>query len=448
MSRPGEFIVKERKLRVHPVGGNSEKYHGVVRELPRVDLDRTNSSFNSSFNRSQTMVEPNLPPSLYLEELIKKNKMTVMLFFVILSIICVSAQIIPGSLEKPVEIQTIIKENIVPDFSPMEKRIEELKEMVAAISKKQVEAELLITDNHSSLDSLGEMITDLSERPDPSPVTTAPTAGYVLPAKIEDKLSEVDFEKIERSILDAMGEKLENLEERMKDNLDEFEERSNTFLAEVLELAKQPHIKEFASSDCASSSDENIPFLQNLLEEKLRRFDADRTGMADFALESAGAEIIHDLTSKGLSSTSPILSIWKMPLLYQTMSPRIALTPGVHPGNCFAYNGDSGTLGIKLSQPIIVQNVTIQHIPKETAPLGHIESAPRGFEFIHVGSTGSESLGTWEFDQGGRPIQTFQIKGNAKVSRAVQFQFTSNWGAEHTCIYRVRVHGSLSHMLV
>jgi len=28
------------------------------------------------------------------------------------------------------------------------------------------------------------------------------------------------------------------------------------------------------------------------MEEKLWQFDADRTGMADFALESAGAEII------------------------------------------------------------------------------------------------------------------------------------------------------------
>ena len=59
-----------------------------------------------------------------------------------------------------------------------------------------------------------------------------------------------------------------------------------------------------------------------------------------------------------------MLSIWKVPLLYQKMSPRIAITPGALPGTCFAFEGGSGTLGIKLSQPIVVQNVTLQHIPK------------------------------------------------------------------------------------
>ena len=38
-----------------------------------------------------------------------------------------------------------------------------------------------------------------------------------------------------------------------------------------------------------------LPDIGQILEEKLWQFDADRTGMADFALESAGAEIIPGL---------------------------------------------------------------------------------------------------------------------------------------------------------
>ena len=157
-----------------------------------------------------------------------------------------------------------------------------------------------------------------------------------------------------------------------------------------------------------------------------------------------------------------MLSVWKVPLLYQTMSPRIAITPGASPGTCFAFEGDSGTLGIKLSQPIVVQNVTLQHIPKvrysyiavcsqlfqETSPVGHIESAPRSFELISINGRSEETLGVFEFSDAGKPIQTFQIKQNALVSAAVKFKFNSNWGAPHTCIYRTRVHGSLSHNLV
>jgi len=185
-----------------------------------------------------------------------------------------------------------------------------------------------------------------------------------------------------------------------------------------------------------------LPDIGQILEEKLWQFDADRTGMADFALESAGAEIIPEHTSQGRKSN------------YQKMSPRIAITPGALPGTCFAFEGGSGTLGIKLSQPIVVQNVTLQHIPKildamvHFSPLGHIESAPRSFELFSISGRYEESLGVFEFSDTGKPIQTFVVKENALVSVAVKFKFNSNWGAAHTCIYRTRVHGSLSHNLV
>jgi len=65
-----------------------------------------------------------------------------------------------------------------------------------------------------------------------------------------------------------------------------------------------------------------------------------------------------------MKNYSPMLSIWKFPVFFQKMSPRIAITPGASPGSCFAFEGGSGTLGIKLSQLIVVQNITLQHIPK------------------------------------------------------------------------------------
>ena len=59
-----------------------------------------------------------------------------------------------------------------------------------------------------------------------------------------------------------------------------------------------------------------------------------------------------------------MISIWKWPLFYQTMSPRLAIQPQVHPGNCFAFSGSAGNLAVKLSRPITIQNVTIEHIPQ------------------------------------------------------------------------------------
>ena len=77
--------------------------------------------------------------------------------------------------------------------------------------------------------------------------------------------------------------------------------------------------------------------MQNFVQEKFEKYESDKTGMADYALESAGAEIISSLTTSGLSSGSAMVKIWNFPIYYQTMSPRIAIQPDVYPGNCFAF---------------------------------------------------------------------------------------------------------------
>ena len=91
---------------------------------------------------------------------------------------------------------------------------------------------------------------------------------------------------------------------------------------------------------------------------------ADKTGMADYALESSGGEIVPEWTSRGLMTSYPLLKVWDVPLFYQTLSPRLAIQPQVNPGNCFGYNGNEGSIGIKLSRDILVSAVTIEHIPK------------------------------------------------------------------------------------
>ena len=86
--------------------------------------------------------------------------------------------------------------------------------------------------------------------------------------------------------------------------------------------------------------------------------------MADYALESAGAEVLEKWTTPGIPTGNALMKIWNMPIFYQTMSPRLALQPNVHPGNCFAFAGDTGFLTVKLARPIYPTNFTIEHIPK------------------------------------------------------------------------------------
>ena len=127
------------------------------------------------------------------------------------------------------------------------------------------------------------------------------------------------------------------------------------------------------------------------------------------------------------------------------MSARVALQPDVNPGNCFAFGGGDGTLGIKLSHAIVIQNVTIEHIPKEISISGSIDSAPKDFIVYGLRSnpTGLNQieLGSFRFDMDGQPTQTFIVE-NSKIFYGAMFHFQTNWGNEHhTCIYRVRVHG-------
>ena len=87
---------------------------------------------------------------------------------------------------------------------------------------------------------------------------------------------------------------------------------------------------------------------------------------------------------------------------------------------------------------------------------GNIDSAPRDFVIFGINANDKVELGRFRYKVNGLPIQTFAVS-NGKfmfeqkkcqrefediVYSTVQFEFTSNWGAEHTCIYRLRVHGA------
>lgn len=174
-----------------------------------------------------------------------------------------------------------------------------------------------------------------------------------------------------------------------------------------------------------------------------QNFKPDKTGMADFALESAGGEIVSDWTSKGLMTSYPLLKVWDIPLFYQTLSPRLAIQPQVHPGNCFGFNGAHGSIGVKLSRPIIVKAVTIEHIPRQLAPDNDISSAPRNMTLNGFDGMDFVRLANFEFgaDQPSVTVQTFSFR-NEKVFGKVKLDIASNWGnKDYTCVYRIRIHG-------
>ena len=119
-------------------------------------------------------------------------------------------------------------------------------------------------------------------------------------------------------------------------------------------------------------------------------------------------------------------------------------------GSCWPFSGSGGVLGIKITHQILLQNITIDHVPNELTDDGSRSSAPKDFivRGISVIEEKGIELGTFSFQKDSLfPFQTFTIPNSSQNTKysVYQLEFLSNHGHINlTCIYRVRLHGSLS----
>lgn len=51
-------------------------------------------------------------------------------------------------------------------------------------------------------------------------------------------------------------------------------------------------------------------------------------------------------------------------------------------GECWAFRGTRGKIEIKLAYSVIIDKVTLEHIPKSLSPTGNINSAPKSFNVL------------------------------------------------------------------
>ncbi|XP_075891249.1 uncharacterized protein LOC142894027 isoform X2 [Nelusetta ayraudi] len=184
-----------------------------------------------------------------------------------------------------------------------------------------------------------------------------------------------------------------------------------------------------------------------MVEDALRRFSQDRTGLPDYALESGGGSIISTRCSETFETKAALLSLFGVPLWYFSQSPRAVIQPDVHPGNCWAFKGSNGFLVIRLSMRIVVTAVSLEHIPKALAPSGTLLSAPRDFSVYgleDVSEEAGELLGTFTYEEDGEALQTFAVmEASQRSFQILELQVLTNWGhPDYTCMYRVRVHGT------
>ncbi|KAG7460148.1 hypothetical protein MATL_G00218140 [Megalops atlanticus] len=216
-----------------------------------------------------------------------------------------------------------------------------------------------------------------------------------------------------------------------------------------LERSKQPPCAQAVTQTVvqatgdAGMSEEQV---QLIVQNALKLYAQDRTGLVDYALESGGGSILSTRCSETYETKTALMSLFGVPLWYFSQSPRVVIQPDVYPGNCWAFKGSQGYLVIRLSMSVVPTAFCLEHIPKALSPTGNISSAPRQFTVYGLDDEYQDEgklLGRYTYQDDGESLQTFPVtEENDKAYQIIEMRVLSNWGhPEYTCLYRFRVHG-------
>ncbi|KAG8557997.1 hypothetical protein GDO81_016809 [Engystomops pustulosus] len=183
-----------------------------------------------------------------------------------------------------------------------------------------------------------------------------------------------------------------------------------------------------------------------IVNNALKLYSQDRTGMVDFALESGGGSILGTRCTETYETKTALVSLFGIPLWYLSQSPRVVIQPDMYPGNCWAFKGAQGYLVVRLSMEIFPTAFSLEHIPKSLSPTGNITSAPKDFAIYGLENEYQEDgvlLVQSTYNEEGEPLQIFQVtEDNRKSFQIVELRILSNWGhSNYTCLYRFRAHG-------
>ncbi|XP_052759551.1 klaroid protein-like isoform X2 [Galleria mellonella] len=200
----------------------------------------------------------------------------------------------------------------------------------------------------------------------------------------------------------------------------------------------------------------DVEAVKKIVAGMLDVYDADKTGLVDYALESAGGQVISTKCTELYQIKTKQYSILGLPVWWVYTSPRYALTPGAMPAECWAFQGFPGYLVVRTYAVIEVTGFSLEHMSRLLAVDGKIESAPKNFSVYGLhGEMDPEPhlFGDYMYDANGTAIQYFPVKypkttniGGVDYPVAydiIELRVESNHGnPTYTCVYRFRVHGN------
>merc|ERR1719357_1549749 len=102
-----------------------------------------------------------------------------------------------------------------------------------------------------------------------------------------------------------------------------------------IRLEHAERIKEAQTSD-AKTHVEGLSKKEvlKIVKDALIQYDADKTGMFDYALETAGGSVVSTRCTETFVQKTAMYSIFGIPIWYPSNNPRTIIQPGVQPGEC------------------------------------------------------------------------------------------------------------------
>ncbi|KAK9293792.1 hypothetical protein QLX08_011351 [Tetragonisca angustula] len=188
--------------------------------------------------------------------------------------------------------------------------------------------------------------------------------------------------------------------------------------------------------------------VREIVKEAIKIYDADKTGRVDYALESAGGQIISTRCTQRYDTKTRVVKLLAFTLYHENNNPRTVIQGNpIQPGACWAFQGFPGYLLIKLRSSIYVTGFTVEHAPKSILPNEEMRSAPKKFNvwgFVDENDSEPVLFGDYEFAATDDSLQYFPVENTTIKTpyEYVELRIHSNHGQlEYTCLYRFRVHG-------
>uniref|UniRef100_A0A1B0BUJ3 SUN domain-containing protein n=1 Tax=Glossina palpalis gambiensis TaxID=67801 RepID=A0A1B0BUJ3_9MUSC len=162
----------------------------------------------------------------------------------------------------------------------------------------------------------------------------------------------------------------------------------------------------------------------------------------NYASEDLGAKVI---SIEGQPVCPPNFLKRLLGMEFETNPPVQMLKTDMEAGNCFAFRNDSAIVTIKLSEPVLIDQIGLEHISKKHTPGEDSTAAPKDFAVFAISENRDELLGKFRYENDQNKLrQTFGIIQPIKKYDLLRFHFNSNHGhPRYTCVYRIFVHGRM-----